>query len=203
MPSILQFDLAQIVSQAVSFLLLLWVLRRFAWRPLLGMLDQRRARIEEELRAIAQGRAELARLKDEYARHLAKIDEEARTKIQQAILEGKRIGIEVQDEARAQARELLVKAKDTIELELAKAKVTLRDQMADMTMDAVGRRLRRKLDAASDQQLVDAILEELAERERLPGLDVGLLDRPRRAQLALGRDPVGEEIGRASCRERV
>ncbi len=161
MPPILQLDLAQIVSQAVSFLLLLWVLRRFAWRPLLGMLDQRRARIEEELRAIAQGRAELAQLKDEYARHLAKIDEEARTKIQQAILEGKRIGLEVQDEARAQARELLVKAKDTIELELAKAKVTLRDQMADMTMDAVGRLLQHKLDAASDQQLVDAILEEL------------------------------------------
>ena len=162
MPPILQLDLAQILSQAFSFVLLVWVLRRFAWRPLLGMLDQRRARIEDELRAVAQGRAELTALQQDYAQRLAKIDEEARAKIQQAILEGKRIGMEVQEEARAQAREVVAKSKETIELELAKAKVTLRDQMADMTVDAVERILKQKLDAATDHKLIDSILDELA-----------------------------------------
>ena len=158
----LQLDLSQIISQAISFLLLVWVLRRFAWRPLLGILDQRRARIEEELRAIAQGRTELAKLQQDYTRRLATIDDEARTKIQQAILEGKRIGMEVQEEARAQAREMLTKSKETITLELAKANVTLRDQMADMTVDAVERILKQKLDAATDHKLIDSILDELS-----------------------------------------
>ena len=62
MPSFLQPDLQQVLSQAVSFLLLLWLLRRFAWTPLLTMLDQRRSRIEEEFRRIAQSKEELARL---------------------------------------------------------------------------------------------------------------------------------------------
>ena len=162
MPPILQLDLAQILSQAVSFVLLLAVLRRFAWRPLLGILDQRRAHIEGELRAAAQSRVELAHLQQDYAQRLAKIDEEARGKIQQAILEGKRIGMEVQEEARLQAREILAKSKETIEMELAKAKVTLRDQMADMTVDAVERILKQKLDAATDHKLIDSILDELA-----------------------------------------
>ena len=164
MPPVLQLDLQQIVSQALSFLLLLWVLRRFAWRPLLSLLDQRRSRIEEELRQVAQSRAELARLQEDYGRRLAAIEEEARTKLQQAILEGKRISVEIQEQARAQGSAILSKSKETVELELAKARVVLRDQVVQITMEAVERILRQKLDAKADRHLVDAVLDEL-ERE--------------------------------------
>ncbi len=165
MPSFLQPDLQQIFSQAVSFLLLLWVLKRFAWKPLLGILDQRRAHIESQLSQVAQSREDLGRLQADYAKRLAQIDEEARVKIQQAILEGKRISMEVQEQARAQASMILTKSKETIELEFAKAQVSLRDQIAEMTVDAVERVLQKKLDAKTDRQLVEATLEEL-ERER-------------------------------------
>jgi F-type H+-transporting ATPase subunit b len=157
----LALDLQQIVSQALSFLLLWWLLKRFAWRPLLGLLDERRARIEEEFRRLAADRAELERLQAEYGQHLAKIEEEARTKIQQAVLEGKRVSLEIQEQARAQGQAILAKAKETVELELAKARVTLRDQVASMTVGAVERILRQKLDEKADRKLVDAILEEL------------------------------------------
>ena len=162
MPSILQLDLQQIISQALSFLLLLWALKRFAWKPLLAMLDARRARIEDGIRQIDQGKADLVQLEQELQGRLAKIDEEARAKIQAAIQEGRRVAMEMQDDARAQAQGILAKSKETIELELAKAKVTLRDQMAEMTVDAAERLLKQKLDSAADQALVSAILDELA-----------------------------------------
>lgn len=157
----LQPDLQQILSQALSFLLLVFILKRFAWRPLLTMLDQRRARIEEEIRQLAHSEAELARLQQEYHERLATIEEEARTKIQQAILEGKRIAVEIQEQAREQASAIMTKSKDTIEMELAKAKVTLRDEVAGMTLEAMERILRQKLDAETDRHLVDSVLEEL------------------------------------------
>ena len=160
----LQLDLQQIVSQAVSFILLVLILRRFAWKPLLAMLDGRRAHIEEQLRQVAHSKAEMARLQAEYAQHLAKIDEEARAKIQQAILEGKRIALEIQEQARAQGHAIMTKSRETIELELAKAKVTLRDQVVAMTMEAVERVLDQKLDAKTDRQLVERALSELEER---------------------------------------
>ncbi len=165
MPEILKLDLQQVLSQALSFFLLVVILKRFAWKPLLSILDQRRARIEEELRQVAQSKADLARLQDEYGKRLAGIEEEARAKIQQSILEGKRMSVEIQEQARAQGYALLEKAKDTIELEIAKAKVTLRDQMVALTIEALERTLRRKIDEKTDRHLVEVVLEEL-EREQ-------------------------------------
>ena len=158
-------DFAQTIQelsvQVVGFLLLFVIMKRVAWRPILTLLDQRRARIEEELRQVAQSKTDLARLQADYSQRLAKIDEEARTKIQQSILEGKRIAIEIQEQARAQASSIVNKSKETIELELAKAKVTLRDQVAEMTVDAIERILHQKLDAKTDRHVVDAVLDEL------------------------------------------
>jgi len=163
---VLQLDWQQVLSQALSFVVLLWLLRRFAWRPLLTLLDERRRHIETELARVAQSRDELARLQLDYTSRLAKIDDEARVKIQQAILEGKRIALEVQEQARAQASTILAKSKETIELELAKAKVTLRDQVAEMTIEATERVLHRKLDAKADRQLVDEVLDEVERAHR-------------------------------------
>ena len=156
-----QLDWQQILSQAVSFLVLLWLLRRFAWQPLLGILDRRRQQIEDDLRQAAQQKEDLARLQEEYTQRIASIEDEARTKIQQAVLEGKRIGMEIQEQAREQGHALLTKSKETIELELAKAKVTLRDQLVAMTVGAVERILREKLDEEKDRRLVESVLEEL------------------------------------------
>ena len=162
--AILQLDVQQVISQALSFLLLLWVLRRFAWRPLLAMLDERRARIEQGFQEIAQRQEELTRLQAEYGQRIAGIEVEARAKIQASITEGKRVSAEIQEQARAQGAALITKSKETVELELAKAKITLRDQMVALTTDAVERILHEKLDAEKDQRLVEAVLDEL-ERE--------------------------------------
>jgi len=161
----LQLDLQQIFSQVLSFLLLLWVLRRFAWKPLLSALDARREHIESELSKAAQGRQEMERLQEDYRKRLSSIEEESRSKIQQAVIEGKRISGEIQEEARGQAHAIITKAKEAVEMELAKAKVTLRDQIARMTVNATERLLRRKLDEKADRHLVDEALKELERME--------------------------------------
>ncbi|MBI3083537.1 MAG: F0F1 ATP synthase subunit B [Candidatus Omnitrophica bacterium] len=156
--------LAQLLTTLVGFFLLVVVLGKLFWRPVLRILDQRRAQIEDDLRRAAQTKQEVARLQEEYGRKLAKIHEEARVKIQEAILEGKRVSLEIQEQARAQGRTIIAKSKETIELELAKAKVILRDQVAGMTMEAVERILRQKLDPKADRQIVDAVLDELEQK---------------------------------------
>ena len=164
MPAILQLDLQQIVSQALAFLVLWVVLKRYAWAPLLAVLDARRARIEEDLRKAAQRHEEMVRLQQELSVRLLKIEDEARTKIQQAVTDGKRLATELQEEARTQGAALVAKAKETVELELVKARVALRDQVAQMTTDAVERILRQKLTDATDHRLVEGVLDELEQR---------------------------------------
>lgn len=155
--------LTQILTTAVGFLLLVALLKRPFWGALLRILDQRRARIEQDLQEASRQRQEMEQLKQMLGRRLDTIDEEARAKIQEAIRDGRRIATEIQEDARAQAQGILAKSKETIELELAKAKVTLRDELADMTVGAVERLLRGKLDAKTDQQLVASILDELGQ----------------------------------------
>jgi F-type H+-transporting ATPase subunit b len=157
--------LAQILTTALGFFLLVLVLRRFFWGAVLKLLDERRQRIEESFQSIEHAKRELESLQADYTRRLGTIDEEAREKIRQAIQEGRRMASEIQDEARAQSHGIIAKSKETIELELAKAKVSLRDELADMTIEAVERLLRQKLDAKADQQLVASILEELGHAE--------------------------------------
>ena len=161
MPPILQLDLQQIVAQGLGFLLLLWVLKRFAWKPILAVLDARQARIESGLSKIEAEKTEIERLRLDYQARLAKIEDEARQKIQDAVREGQRVATEIQDEARNQAQAIIAKSQQTIELELAKAKVTLRDDLTEMTMEAVQDLLRQKLNPETDKALVNAILDEL------------------------------------------
>ncbi len=165
MPPILQLDVQQIISQAISFLILLWVLKRFAWRPLLSMLDQRRERIDQDLAQAAAKKEELTRLEEDYRKRLAAIDQEARLKIQEAVQEGKQVAMEIQGQARVAAQNILAKAQETVEMELSKAKVTLRDQVVEMTLEALERMLRKKLDAQTDRLLIEASLEELEQQQ--------------------------------------
>jgi len=157
---------AQIVTTILGFFLLVLVLRRFFWRAILNVLDERRARIEAHLREAARRQEEAERLQQELATRLTVIDEEARAKIQQAIQEGRRMAAEVQEDARAKAEQILAKSKETIELELAKAKVTLRDELADLTAEAIHRLLRERLDEKTDHRLIASILEELSSSAR-------------------------------------
>ena len=157
--------LAQIATNVLGFFLLVVFLRKVFWNSILKLLDERRHRIEQGLQDITRSKQELERVQAEYSTRLAQIDEEARAKIQQAILDGKRIALEVQEQASAQAQAIMIKSKEAIELELAKAKVTLRDQVAAMTVDAVERILKQKLDKKTDRHLVDSVLTELEQRD--------------------------------------
>ena len=151
----------ELIVQTVGFVALFVLLRALAWKPVLAMLDARRAHIEQELRDVARRKEEIARLQEEYAQRLATIHDEERTKMQEAILEGKRISLEIQEQARAHSQALLTKSKETIDLEIAKAREMLREQIAGMTMDALERILRQKIDAKTDQALMAEVLDEL------------------------------------------
>lgn len=153
----------ELIVHIVGFTALFFLLKRLVWGPILAILDARRNSIEDGFSEIAKGKEELARLEHELAARLARIDEEARGKIQQAVLEGKRIAVEIQQEARDQAQADLEKHKQALELVVAQAKVSLRDDMVDMTVSAVERLLRRKLDAKADEALIASMLDELAE----------------------------------------
>ncbi len=157
----MNLSVQEILTQAGAFILLVWVLKKMAWRPLLQMLEDRRRKIQAGFDDIERTKADVEKLKQDYERSRARIEEEARQKLQEAIDEGKKIAKSLQETARKEARSVLEKAKEDIQLEVAKAKVTLRDEIADLTLGATERMLQEKLNDTKDKELVLDFIENL------------------------------------------
>lgn len=154
--------LGEVFVQLLAFVIVFWTLKALAWKPLLKALDSRRDRIKHELNRIENSKKEIESLKNEYAIHLQKIDDEARTKIQQSIEEGRRIAREIQEKARTESQTTFEKAKENLDLEVAKARLTLRKEIADLAINASERVLREKMsDHRQQQEKVLEIIEEL------------------------------------------
>ncbi|HAS18339.1 MAG: ATP synthase F0 subunit B [Nitrospirae bacterium RIFCSPLOW2_12_42_9] len=157
----MNLEIQQILTQALGFFILLFILKKFAWKPLLALLEERREKISSEFKNIEQVKSELSRLEEDYKAKLADIDTQARLKIQEAIAEAQRISIEIQEKSRDEAKKTLDKAKANIELEIAKARVDLRNQVASIAIKAAEKVLKEELNEEKHRRLVMGFIEDL------------------------------------------
>lgn len=152
----------EVIVQMIAFIIVFLALKRLAWNPLLASLENRRDKIRKDLQYVETARREVENLKQEYAAHLQKIDDEARAKIQEHIEEGRQISREIQDKARQESQASFEKAKENLGLEIAKARAELRKEIAGLAVTAAARVLNEKMaDEQKQNEKVMEILEEL------------------------------------------
>ncbi len=156
----MNLEIQQILTQALGFLILLFILKKIAWKPLLSLLDERREKISSEFQAIERTKSEITRLEQDYKARLADIDAQARQRIQEAISEGQRISVEIQEKAREESKNILNKAKENIELEVAKARVELRNQVAVLALKAAEKVIKEELTEERHRRLVTEFIDE-------------------------------------------
>lgn len=149
----------EVLVQLVAFLVVFFTLKAMAWKPVLGVLEARRKSIKDSFDEIEAGRQEIEKMKVEYSEHLSKIEEEARVKIQEAVDEGRRISKEMQEKARQESQDAFDKSKDNLALEVAKARVELRREIANLSLNVAERVLEEKMsdDAKQDEKVLDII----------------------------------------------
>jgi F-type H+-transporting ATPase subunit b len=154
-------DVFKLAFQVVNFLLLLYLLRRFAYKPVLAMLDERRSRIAKGLED-----AEAA----ERDRHLARAEREAavaeaRKEAQAMVARANKIAedtrSEILSDARAEAEKVMQRAREEITAEKDKAMAELRGQVADLALSAAGKLVRSEMDGEKQRRLVNDFLAEV------------------------------------------
>ena len=153
-------SLNEIVAQVVSFLLLLALLRVFAWNKILKLLDDRRDRIALEFRKIEEAKNEAAKSRLEYEEKISRIHEERKRIIQEALSEGKAITDEVRKKANLEAQEIIASAKDNIKYELAAAKEELKEKIVDLTILSTEHIIQEKFTEEDDKKLIRDFLEK-------------------------------------------
>lgn len=157
----MSLSVQEILTQAFGFLLLVWVLKRIFWKPVLAVLEARRAKIEEAFRQIEGQRKEIETLRSDYQSRIERIEEEARGKLQAAIDEGRRIAREIQEKAREEAKGALVRSKENLALEIAKARIELRREIADLTLLATEKLLHEKMTDEKQREKIFDLIEQL------------------------------------------
>jgi F-type H+-transporting ATPase subunit b len=154
-----------LITQIIGFLIVLWVLKRYAWKPVLGMLEARRARIANDVATAEKLRQDAEAIRAQYEEQLKTIEVQARQRIQAAVAEGQKLADKIRDEAHRDVRAMAEKSKDDLALEYKKARAQLREEMVAMTLGAAERLLQERMDTAEHRKLVDRFLDELQSQE--------------------------------------
>ncbi len=154
-------SIQQLLTHAVGFLITVFILKKFAWGPLLALLEERRQKIKDEFQNIEDEKTRVDNLAAEYEAKLKDIDTERRAKLVEAVDEGKKIAAKVESDAREKARELDAKSKADLQRDIAKAKVQLKNEMIAITMNAAEKLLDQKLDDQKDKELISGFIENV------------------------------------------
>lgn len=155
-------DVRLVGTQILGFLLMLWALRKWAWGPMVGMLEKRREKIEGDFREADRVKAEAEALKVSYEQKLRGADTEARTRIQNAVVEGQRVAAEINAQAQVQATQRLARAEDEMMREREKAKERLKEEIVTLSLRAAEKILRQKLDDPAQRKLASEFVDEVS-----------------------------------------
>ncbi len=147
---------------AITFLCLLLVLRKFAWKPILGAVSDREDSIKSALAEADKARQEMENLKSDNE----KILKEARAERDAMIKDAREIKdimiSEAKEEAKAQATKLIEQAKTTIQNEKLAAITDLKNQVADLSLDIAEKVMKDQLSNRDKQAaLVEKMLGDI------------------------------------------
>ena len=145
----------------MTFLILFFLLKKFAFGPIQNMIDTRRDAIEESIRAAEATRLEAERMLAEYRENMDKAKHEAEEIIDRAHKVGESTKTEIVGEARDQAHKEVEDARAQIQRETRKAIQEIKDQVADLTILAAGKVTAKSMNREDHLRLVDEALSEV------------------------------------------
>lgn len=156
-------DIGTIFWTALTFVLLLWVLKKMAWGPLLQTLEDREKRIKEAL-----AKAEAAqRDVDEARERQQEILDSARKEAQELLNKSRKTAEatkeEIIEKAQAEANKILERARNEISLERKKALEEIKKQAVELSVQIASKLIHKSLSPEDHRKLIDESVEEIVE----------------------------------------
>lgn len=143
------------------FVVSMWVLKKYAWPPIIEIIDKRQRAIEEQIAASEAAKAEAERLAQEYRDQLAAARAESDEIVGRARRSGEQIEREAVEQGRQTREDLLAQARKDIEAETRRAVDELRNEVAALTVEATAKVTRKSLSDQDQQRLLDEALGEI------------------------------------------
>ncbi|MBM7648363.1 F-type H+-transporting ATPase subunit b [Bacillus ectoiniformans] len=157
------FNGGDVLFQLIMFIVLLALIKKFAWGPLMGIMQERENHIAGEIEAAEKSRVEANKLLEETRAELKASRQEAQAMVENA----KKLGEEQKNEiivaARAEADRLKESAKMEIEQQKEQAMAALREQVASLSVLIASKVIEKELTAADQEKLINDYIQEAGE----------------------------------------
>jgi F-type H+-transporting ATPase subunit b len=161
MDNLLTLEPGLIIWTFLTFGLLLWILKAFAWKPLISMLEKREQRIHADVERAEHAREESEQLLADHAKMLARAETEARRIVDEARKTAEKARGDILAAAEEQARQMTSQAKSEIQREKQTALAQLRDEVADLAIQAAEKIIRENLDDERNRRVVDDFIRSI------------------------------------------
>ena len=165
MDGILSINPGLVFWTIISFLLLVVLLRKMAWGPIVAALDRRETAIRDAVLAAEHATVEAQRVIEENKQLLARAADEANATREKAIRDAESRAKAIFQEAQSKADAQIERARREIMLEEERAVAAVRQRAVDLSIEAASRLLGRTLDSDDTRRLVDQFLKEIEKKE--------------------------------------
>lgn len=152
---------ATLIAQALNFLILLFILAKFAYKPLLKVMEERKEKIASDLQAADKAKADAEAVKAEYAAKLAEAKAEAQAIVDNARKTAAAAHDKIMADTKAEQEQVIAAAKEAIALEQKKSMDEIRAQVIDLSMAVAGKIVEQKLGSEEDKALAAKITDSL------------------------------------------
>lgn len=149
----------------IFFLLLLFLLRKFAWGPLMNIMEERETYVANEIGEAEKSRKEAKIASEEAAAQLLQTKKEAQQIIEDAKSAGEKQEQSIIESARLEADRLQESAKADIQNEKEKALQALQDKVASLSVLIASKVIEKELDASDQENLINEYIKEVGEEQ--------------------------------------
>jgi F-type H+-transporting ATPase subunit b len=152
----------KLIAQTINFAIVLFVLWKFAYRPVLSILEERRQRISESMKNAERMKAELAQAQVTRDKILSDANANANKLIEEARLAAARVQEAETQKAIAAANQIVVKAREASEAELARMKAELRKELVRLVTETTAKVSGKVLTLDDQKRLAEETTKQLA-----------------------------------------
>jgi F-type H+-transporting ATPase subunit b len=150
------------LSQVISFCIVAFLLRRFAYKPILAVLEERRRKIEEGQLNAEKIKKELAEAEKRYQEILAKANADAQKMIDEARQSGAHLTERKQQEAIAEAEQIVAKAREASVIEHERQMETLKRELGRLVVETTAKVTEKVLTPEDQKRLQEEAARQLA-----------------------------------------
>ncbi|HZI50881.1 MAG TPA: F0F1 ATP synthase subunit B [Terriglobia bacterium] len=161
MDQLVSFDPGLFIWTIFTFLVLVALLTKFAWKPLMQMLDTRQEAIRKSLDDAETARKELEQLQQESSQIIRKARVEAESIISKSWSDAEKLREEMKQKARSEADAIVKESQRQIELETGRALRQIRSEVADLSIAIASKVIQRNVSREDNDRLIQDTLKQM------------------------------------------